>query len=153
MLKDPIVKRTFGSVFRRIMSGGTVLTPVEHQLIERLVAALPASLRGTVEAQFEAYNLVQREVDGRALNFYRTTTGRAGVADLPQLAMTQDVAPLVRLTANIEGQKEPVHATLTAVSGRAFCIGFSRALPAKGGVSVVKTKQAWRSKFAGGEDA
>jgi hypothetical protein len=40
-------------------------------LLEQLVASLPPPLRSAVESQFDAYNLVQREVDGRALNFYR----------------------------------------------------------------------------------
>jgi hypothetical protein len=120
---------------------------VEHQLIERLVAALPASLRVTVESQFEAYNLVQREVDGRALNFDRMIARRMDVRGIPLLDMRQDASPLSRLTARIEGEAEPLHATLTAVAGRAFCVAFSRALPPKGGVSVIETHQACRSNI------
>lgn len=141
------MKRTFGTFFSRLISGGTVLTPVEHQLLERLVTTLPASLRVTVESQFDAYNLVQREVDGRALNFYRKIAGRVAVHGIPLLEMAREESPLARLTARIEGEEEPLHATLTAVGGRAFCVAFSRALPAKGSVSVVETRQAWRSNF------
>jgi hypothetical protein len=145
------VKRTFGTFLSRLLNGGTSLTPVEYELLTHLVAALPPALRATAESQFEAYNLVQREVDGRALNFYRRKAGRVDLHGLPLFEMTRDEAPLVRLTAKIEGEAEPVHATLNAVAGRAFCIAFSRALPAQGRVSEVGTKDAWRSNFTAGE--
>lgn len=141
------MKRTFGTFLSRLISGGTTLTPVEHQLLEKLVASLPASLRVTVESQFESYNLVQREVDGRALNFYRKKAGSVNVRGIPLLEMARAEAPLARLTAKIEEEEEPYHATLSAASGRAFCIAFDRTLPKKGTVSVIETKQAWRSNF------
>lgn len=148
-----IVKRTFGNFFARLASGGTALTPVEFHLLERLVESLPDTLRVTVESQFEAYNLVQREVDGRALNFYRKRLGKVDVRGIPLLDMACEEAPLARLTAKIDGEGEPLHATLTAVAGRAFCIAFNRALPAEGAVAVIDVKQAWRSNFRVGKNA
>jgi len=46
-----------------------------------MVDELPGKLRAVVEAQCETYNLVQREADGRALNFYRRRWGRADVSN------------------------------------------------------------------------
>lgn len=64
------MKRHFGSFWTRSPLGsGITLTDVEYRIVEELVQALPEWLRVTVEAQFAAYNLVQREVDGRALNW------------------------------------------------------------------------------------
>lgn len=141
------MKRTFGNALTRLFWGGTTLTSVEWQLLTALTASLPPGLRTVVEAQFEAYNLVQRECDGRALNFYRRTFSGVTTRGLSLLKMTSDEAPLSRLTATIDDSRELVHATLTAVRGRAFCIALNRALPPTGQVSVVEVKQAWRSNF------
>ena len=117
-------------------------------MLQQLVASLPPPLRSAVERQFEAYNLVQREVDGRALNFYRKKGGKANnMEGLPLLKMAVEEAPLVRLTASVSGDSEPLHATLTAVGGRVFCMALSRPVRPEGSVTVSDIKQAWRSNF------
>ena len=142
------MKRTFGNAVTRLLWNGTTLTEVEFQLLQQLVHSLPTSLRSVVEAQFAAYNLVQREVDGRALNFYRKKGGRAANMDgLPLLDMAVDEAPLARLTAQLTGEHETVHATLNAVRGRVFCMALSRPVSSNGTVTVSEVKQAWRSSF------
>jgi hypothetical protein len=143
------MKRTFGNFLERLFGGGTKLSDVEFILLHQLIASLPLPLRSVVERQFEAYNLMQREVDGRALNFYRIKGGRANNMDgLPVLEMVVEEAPLVRLTANISGDSEPLHATLIAVSGRVFCMALSRPVRREGNVTVVDVKEAWRSNFS-----
>jgi hypothetical protein len=146
-----MVKRTFGSWVTRLLRGGHALTDAEHRLLCLLVAELPAQLRETVVRQFESYNLAQREIDRRALNFYRVRVGRSGVLPVvPLLTSKVDVAPLVRITANVAGEAEPLHVVLTAVRGRAFSVSFSRAVPEKLGpdaLSVDRVTQAWRSNF------
>jgi hypothetical protein len=147
------MKTRFGSWWTRLLHGGVELAPVERALLERLVAELPAPLRATVEVQFEAYDLVQREADGRALNFYRLRRGRPDPDGVPRLAMTVGEAPLVRLAANVSALVEPVHAVLTAVEGRAFCVSLDRpvhACPAEARVDVTRVVAAWRSNFAAG---
>lgn len=142
------MKRTFGNFIERLLGGGTKLTDVEFALLQQLIVSLPPPLRSVVESQFEAYNLVQREIDGRALNFYRKKGGRANNMDgLPLLEMTVEEAPLVRLTANISGDSEPLHATLNAISGRVFCMALSRSVRTEGNVTVTDVKEAWRSNF------
>jgi len=66
---------------------------------------------------------------------------------LPMLDMDVEEAPLVRLTATVSGDNEPIHATLTAVTGHVFCMALSRAVRAEGTVTVTNIKQAWRSNF------
>lgn len=145
----PCGERRSRTCVERLSWGGTKLTDVEFGLLQQLVASLPTPLRSTVEKQFEAYNLVQREVDGRALNFYRKKGGRANnMEGLPLLEMVVEEAPLVRLTASVSGESEPLHATLTAVKGRVFCMALSRAVRARGSVTVSEIKQAWRSNFS-----
>jgi hypothetical protein len=148
-----MVKRTFGNWITRFLRGGQTLTDAEHRLLCLLVEELPTTLRATVERQFESYNLVQREIDGRALNFYRIRLGKGGVLPVnPLLTSKLDVAPLVRISAKIAGEIEPLHAVLTAVSGRAFSVSFSRAVSERvtpEALSVDKVTQAWKSNFVG----
>ena len=59
-----------------------------------------------------------------------------------------DDVPLVKITARFEGCSEPVHAVLTAVGNRVFCISFSRALTATDDASrpsMVRSVASWRS--------
>ena len=136
----------FGNWITRALRGGITLCPAEQWLLNQLVEALPAHLQGTVQAQLRSYNLAQREADGRAINLYR----RPGLLpEMPLLLMTGIEAPLIRLAASVAGQAEPLHATLSAVSGRVFCMAFSGAVQAlaPSDLAVVKVTEAWRSNF------
>jgi hypothetical protein len=151
-----MVKRTFGSWITRLLRGGQTLTDAEHRLLCLLVAALPPHLRDTVERQFESYNLAQREIDRRGLNFYRVGLGRSGVLPVtPRLTSKLDVAPLVRISVTVTSEVEPLHAVLTAVSGRAFSVSFSRAVSDRQkpeALSIDTVTQAWKSNFVGAQD-
>ena len=136
----------FGNWLTRALRGGTNLAPAEQWLLTQLVDTLPKRLQDTVQAQLRSYNLAQREIDGRAINFYRQP---ALAPVVPLLTMSVTEAPLVRLSAAAGDLSEPVHATLTAVSGRVFCLAFSRSVQAlpPSSLKVVKVTQAWRSNF------
>jgi hypothetical protein len=136
---------TFGNWMTRALRGGVTLSPAEQWLLDRLVRALPDDLRDITHAQLVSYNLAQREVDGRAVNFYRRP---ALLPNMPLLPMSVGEAPLVRLSTST-GSGDPVHATLNAVSGRVFCIAFSRAIGAlsPSDLAVAKVTEAWRSNF------
>ena len=140
------MKRDYGTSMERLLWGGAKLTEVEFGLLQSLVSSLPPELRTIVEAQFEAYNLAQREADGRALNFYRRKKG--GKVDdlegLPLLKMETAEAPLVELKASVVGETMPAHATLIAVKGRVFCMALDRAVPAEGKIIVVNVRKEWR---------
>jgi hypothetical protein len=141
------VKRQFGSLIPRLLRGGATLSDTEYAAMCSLVDALPPDLRSIVTAQLNSYNLVQRESDGRALNFYRFKNGSPSFTDdLPQLRMKTEESPLVRAKLSVEGEEEPLHAVLAAVRGRVFCISFSRP-PGSGGhsVRVLDTEQSWLS--------
>ena len=62
-----MTKSQFGNAISRLLWGGVCLSPLESGLLRRMVNELPQNLRAIVEAQFESYNLAQREADGRAL--------------------------------------------------------------------------------------
>ena len=146
------MKRRFGSIFTRSFLGsGSTLTDVEHSLTEELISRLPDSLKCIVESQIDAYNLVQREIDGRALNFYRVGLGRSlRMARIPVLEMDSEESPLIRISASVEGDPKPINATLTAVNGRVFCVAFGRRVdgyPTGTRVEVTGVKKAWRSNF------
>lgn len=142
------MKYQFGSFLSRLLWGGVTLSPLELQVLQTLVGALPSSLRHVVEAQFDAYNLAQRESDGRALNFYRKrkSTGLAG--DLPRIEHKNREAPLVRVTVTPLATKQPLHAVLHVVDGRAFCISFGRRpsrAEHRSAAEVDGVVEAWRS--------
>ncbi len=124
------MKRDFGTWMTRLLRGGHRLTDGEYFVLNQLVEHLDASIRPLVEAQFDEYNLVQRETDGRALNFYKIIGGKAVDASRV-LAMDSEEATPVRISLDIPGQSELLHATLTVVGGRVSCAAFSRSVPAK----------------------
>ena len=142
------MKRDFSNLITRLIGGGVRLTDAEYFLLRTLVEHLDPEIRGVVESQFEQYNLVQREVDGRALNFYRKVRGR--LAEPSQiLEMKGEKAPLIKISVSAPGDRRPLHAVLTAVGGRAFCVTFDRAPPKPrlaADVSVTSSTQSWRSE-------
>jgi hypothetical protein len=149
------VKRQFGGLASRLLRGGTTLSDTEYAVMCGLVDALPTELGSIVSAQLNSYNLVQRESDGRALNFYRFKNGSPSFTDdLPHLQMKTEESPLVRAKFSVEGEQEPLHAVLAAVRGRVFCISFSRPPPnSSRSIRVLDTEQSWRSSVVVGSSA
>jgi hypothetical protein len=146
------VKREFGSWWSRLFRAGTTLSRLEFEFLLLLIDALPEAMKDVAETQFQAFNLVQREVDGRALNFYRMKGGKSDMKGLPLLETTQAEAPLVRISATVSGVTEPVHAVLAAVNGRVFSVTFSQRVDnlVSGRIlEVTRVKQAWRSVVSG----
>jgi hypothetical protein len=144
------MRTRFGTLFSRFLRGGVVLSALESWALQTLIASLPPELRQIVEAQFQRYVLAQREVDGRALNFYpRRSEMRAGLS-APLLKMKVEEAPLVRIKFSVPGHGRHLHAVLTAVSGRAFCVSFSndvRPFAVTSGFELANVEQSWRSNF------
>jgi hypothetical protein len=123
------VKRDFGNWMTRLLRGGTTLTEAEHFVLRTLVESLDPEIKSTVQSHFSEYNLVQREVDGRALNFYKIGSRGRKLEVATPLKMESDEEPLVKITFALSGDSNPFHAVLTAVKGRAFCVTFGRVPP------------------------
>lgn len=141
----------FGNPFTRLLWNGTKLRERESQLLALAVDELPADLRRIVDAQLHVFNLVQREVDGRALNFYRKRGRQADdMTGVELLPMKSPEAPLVKITVQFDDDAQPVHAVLTAVQNRVFCLSLSRSLPAQPGgrASLMHSVASWRSNVA-----
>src|SRR5690606_13057102 len=94
----------------------------EQWLLAQLVAALPGHLTATVQAQLRSYNLAQREIDGRAINLYRSPVL---LPQVPLLPMSVAEAPLIRLTASSDTD-EPSMRSL------AECSAWRSAVPLRG---------------------
>jgi hypothetical protein len=132
-----------------MMWGGVRLSVLERSLLNRLVSELPGPLRTIVEAQFLGYNLAQREVDGRAVNFYQKGITWVG-KPIPLLDMTTIEAALIRLAFKFSKDVGEHHAVLTAVHGRAFCMTFDqdiRPLANQSDYAVTRVTHSWRSNF------
>jgi hypothetical protein len=145
------MKTAFGTPLSRLLRGGVLLSPIESWATQTLVSSLPQELRLIIEAQFERYVLVQREFDGRALNFYpRRRELRAGLR-APSLQMDLEDAPLVRIRMSVSEPHATLHAVLSAVLGRAFSVSFSqdvRPFAASSCFEVEEVVQSWRSNFS-----
>ena len=126
-----------------------MLSSGEFKLLSMLVAELPPHLRSVAESQFAEYNLVQREADGRALNFYKVgVLSKAPLPVLPRFQSEVDEAPLVRINMQI-AECTPLHATLTAVRGRVFCASFSSSVPEafENEPRIIRVVHSWESNF------
>jgi hypothetical protein len=138
---------TFGNWISRLARGGVSLSPAEQWLLQQLVGNLPPHLKPVAERQIASYNLAQREWDKRAINLYRMPSMEEGT---PLLQMPPQVDwPLIRITASAGTSPAPVHATLTAVAGRVFCMSFNRPVKrlSASSLRLLKVKHAWRSNF------
>lgn len=144
------MKTQFGTALSRLLRGGVVLSELERWALCALVSALPEELKQIVEAQFERYVLVQREVDGRALNFYPQQSELKGGLNAPLLQMDTEDAPLVRIKISVANPPGKLHAVLSAVLGRVFCVSFNqdvRPFSRASGFEIQGVEQSWRSNF------
>ncbi|MEP7282387.1 MAG: hypothetical protein ABI696_10450 [Rubrivivax sp.] len=148
------MKRYFGSFLLRRLRGGVVLRREEHQVVSSMIAELPDHLRATVESQFNQSNLVQRESDGRALNFYRMGLFRTKpLSPRTRLPGGAGDSPLIRVSVSVPGEEHPLRATLSAVAGKAFCASFSRPLPdtdSERPLRITEVVPAWMASFPAG---
>jgi hypothetical protein len=145
------MKTKFGNLVTRIFRGGVVLMPIEEALLRLSVEELPTALQSIVESHINAYNLVQREVDGRALNFYRIEGRRVKRDDLQPLPIKSGEVELLSVAFSIEANAEDMHATLSAVDKYFFCMALSKSLkPYKNSdrIFIKRVKQSWRSNIA-----
>jgi hypothetical protein len=137
-------------LLRRLFGRGTDFTQLEGALLKEMVAALPDTLRIPVQAQIDACNLIQREIDGRALNFYRTVRGKPNREGLPVLPIKPGEVVLLKAAFRVPGHDTLFHATLNAVNGQFFCLSLSHDLALYGketAIVVQNTTPSWRSNL------
>jgi len=94
------------------------------------------------------YNLVQREIDGRALNFYRKNCFRVVRDDLPRMPIEFGDVKLLSMSFSIGTREKPLHASAHAVDGYFFSLNFSQDLRPFAGAFVLESlgiTQSWRS--------
>lgn len=145
------MRETFGNPISRLLNGGVTLTTIEKKILKATIEALPPILRSTAETQLGGFNLVQREIDGRALNFYRKKFGQVIRDDLPVLPIKKGEIKLLALAFSIPGRPDSFHVTATAIDGYFFCLAFShdlRPVAACDNLSVTKVTESWRSSLA-----
>jgi hypothetical protein len=145
------MRETFGNPISRLLNGGVTLTTIEKKILKATIEALPPILRSTAETQLGGFNLVQREIDGRALNFYRKKFGRVIRDGLPVLPIKKGEIKLLALAFSIPGRPDSFHVTATAIDGYFFCLAFShdlRPFAACDNLSVTKVTESWRSSLA-----
>lgn len=141
------VKSQFGNRLTRFLRGGVNPTPFEMRMLRLGLEYMPDRMAAVIRTQLEQYNLVQREIDGRELNFYKVR-GLRTVCDVkPLLEIEGGEVPLVKLAVRVPGE-EMIHAVLHAVNRRFFCITFGApvdSLAMTDEVEVVKITRSWRS--------
>ena len=105
------MRTKFGDFFTRLLRGGIVLMPIEEELLQIAIKEMPPILHPIVETQLDAYNLIQREADGRAINFSRIKGGSVKRDDIPPLPLKSGEAKLLSVAFDIPGQAENMHVT------------------------------------------
>ena len=143
----------FSNLFTRLLWGGVRLLPLEQAVLSQLVESLPDQIREIVVRQLQACNLVQREVDGRALNFYCMVRGRVTRAGVPELPVKSGEVLLLKMAFNLQDNTQLIHATMTAIDRQFFCVSFSQDLRPLGNntrIVVQGVTNSWRSSVVGG---
>ena len=144
------MKTSFGNPLTRLLWGGVVPTAVERTLLQAGIESFPERLRTPLLAQVEACNLVQREHDGRALNFYRKQGGAVTRDGLPELPIKPGEVRLLGIAFELAGRAGRLNATMTAVDRQFFCLSLSHDLRSAGAgtqVRIVDMVQSWRSSL------
>jgi hypothetical protein len=147
------VKSAFGNVITRFLWGGISLSNIEIIVLRRLVDALPPILRSPLLVQIDSCNLVQREIDGRALNFYRKADNRVTRDGIPDLPIRPGEIVLIKMAFSVPGQNETFHVTMTAVDRQFFCLNFSndiRPFALTGDIEIKAITESWRSNLLSG---
>jgi hypothetical protein len=142
----------FGNLFTRLFWGGVRLLPLEQTVLSQLVESLPEQLGEIVVTQLQACNLVQREVDGRALNFYRMIGSRATREGVPDLPVKSGEVLLIKMAFSLHDDAQLLHATMTAIDQQFFCVNFSQDLRPMGDytrIVVQGVTNSWRSGLVG----
>ena len=141
------MKTQFGSLMMRLLKGGVNLTPVEVQLLELFQSNVPPKIQIPLDRQIAAYNLVQREIDGRALNFYRIRRWKVYRDDLPKLPVSPGEIKLLSIELGDSAAPDAFYATFWAVNGYFFSMDLSKSLEytSPQQLQIRKVKQCWRS--------
>jgi len=135
------------SDFLRVLRGGTRPTSFEKLCIEACLTHLPEQIKEIANSQLAQYNLIQREIDGRALNFYRVVRFNKIAEPTNLLPIKSKDCVLLKLEVETDTQ-EKLNVTLHATSYRIFCIQFSRSVSKPKtikGISITKCTQSWRN--------
>ena len=144
------MKNVFGNIIARSFGGGVNLTAIEKELLELLPENLPPNIAKIIVQQIDLFNLVQREIDGRALNFYRLQRGKIDIASIPKIKTKKIETKLLSIAFEIEGESREFNATFTAIDGFFFCMNFSddlRQYKKKSKLKVVKISKSWKSEL------
>src|SRR5688572_21049146 len=107
------MKDKFGNTFSRLLWGGVALSSIEKCLLQIFVERMPQKLRAVIEQQVDRYNLVQRESDGRAINFYRKEIFVKN-AGAPLFTTKLSETKLLSIKFRIEGEEKNFDANFWA---------------------------------------
>jgi hypothetical protein len=145
------LRTQFGSLARRILSGGVRLTPLEESLLRTFRENIDASFHAALDAQLHAYNLAQREVDWRAINLYRVVRGRPSRVGLPELPCGPGEVRLLRASVRPRSSAATLHVAFWAVDRYFFGFNSGESLEPDRDetvLDVLEVNQSWRSSRA-----
>ncbi|MHA2852290.1 hypothetical protein, partial [Vibrio harveyi] len=142
-----VLRKAMLNKLRKMILGCTDLTPFEEQSIKLCIDNLPENLKGIAAAQFKEYNLIQREYDGRTVNFYKVKCLRKVVNPNQLLPIKTDDCVLIKLELKTISN-ERIGVTLHATGHRIFSASFSKDVSNLGkieGMRLEKLTKSWRS--------
>ena len=111
----------------RWLRGGIKETQFEFECLKLCLEHLPDKLRPVALKQISEYNLVQREIDQRALNYYNISVFLNVVNPSELLPISSDDCILIKLVVETENQ-DKINVALHATGYRIFCICFNKSV-------------------------
>lgn len=142
-----VLRKAMLNKLRKMILGCTELTQFEEQSIKLCIENLPENLKGIAAAQLKEYNLIQREYDGRTVNFYKVKCLRKVVNPNQLLPIKTDDCVLIKLELKTISN-ERIGVTLHATGHRIFSASFSKDASNLGkieGMRLEKLTKSWRS--------
>ncbi len=131
------------------IQGGINLYPFEELCIDELINIVPNPIKDTLIEQFKMLNLGQREVDSRALNFYRIKWGILSTKNIPKLSTKQQETKLLKIEITLNN-KDNIHINYWVVNGIFFQITFNKDISKYKNINVLnvtKVVKAWQSNI------
>lgn len=119
------MKKQFSNFLLNLTRNGKQLSNLEEKLLSVFFDHVPEKIGVIIKQQFKPYNLLQREIDGRATNFYRIKKGKVKRDDLPKLETKQNETKLMSMGFRIKNVDKNMYVTFWAVDGYFFCMNFS----------------------------
>ena len=122
------MSKQFSNLLLNLMHNGKSISLLENKLLEILFQNLPDFIFSTIKEQFKKYNLLQREIDFKEINFYRIKKGKVFTEDFPKLKTNRQEFELMEIKFKVIKNDAAYIAKFWVVNNLFFCISFNKSI-------------------------